>query len=100
MLKPLGGEPLLHNGRQPAAGLLHLGVHQQPLSITPQLFIARPAGPGSQYVPNQKLDPNLSSPTMISCPFKHLPALASNDPKMAADWGGTAHNIWPRAPCR
>ena len=54
VLKPLDGESLLHDGRQPAAGLLHLGVLQQPLSITQQLFIARPPGPSSQYVPQPK----------------------------------------------
>jgi len=51
VLRPSGGgEPLLHDGRQPAAGLLHLRVLQESPSVTKQLFVALPAGPASQHV--------------------------------------------------
>ncbi len=68
MLKALGGEPLLHHSRQPAADLLHLGVLQQPLAVAQQLLVALPAGPGSQYVPQPeaRAEPEQSPDALLS----------------------------------
>ncbi len=87
VLKPLDGEPLLHDGRQPAAGLLHPGVLQQPPSLTEQLFIARPAGPSSQYVPQPeaRAQPEQPHNDLLSCKGRSGAGLPGTAAGLAAE---------------
>ena len=97
VLRPSGGrEPLLHDSWQSAAGLLHLRVLQKSPSVSEQLFVARPPARLPNTYPNPKLEPNLSSPTIISCPLCVRPARQATNPRPAAeDQVGAASDIWP-----